>query len=235
VAWLARLNRPEIMDDFSIKGPVIEQTLREIERINQLLGGNSITLSGLRSILARKGDAIDDLTVADLGCGGGEMSLLMLGLAKRVIRDVRIVGFDANEHIVEFCQDRFADSTSLEFETANVLSDQFASRKFDIITATLFIHHFTDEQLTRMLRQWMKQVNLGIVINDLHRHPFAYHSIKILTRLFSKSSMVKYDAPLSVQRAFTKKELVRLMENAGIEHYKIKWKWAFRWQIVIMK
>lgn len=81
----------------------------------------------------------------------------------------------------------------------------------------------------------MKQVNLGIVINDLHRHPFAYHSIKILTRLFSKSSMVKYDAPLSVQRAFTKKELVRLMENAGIEHYKIKWKWAFRWQIVIMK
>jgi hypothetical protein len=45
--------------------------------------------------------------------------------------------------------------------------------------------------------------------------------------------MVKYDAPMSVQRAFKRNELVLILEKAGIENYELKWKWAFRWQLVI--
>jgi hypothetical protein len=74
---------------------------------------------------------------------------------------------------------------------------------------------------------------VGIVVNDLHRHWLAYHAIKILTRLFSKSAMVKYDAPLSVLRGFTRGELADILKKAGIVQYTLKWKWAFRWQIII--
>jgi hypothetical protein len=45
--------------------------------------------------------------------------------------------------------------------------------------------------------------------------------------------MVKYDAPLSVQRAFKRNELELILEKAGIMNYKLRWKWAFRWQLII--
>jgi hypothetical protein len=76
------------------------------------------------------------------------------------------------------------------------------------------------------------QVRIGIVINDIHRHWLAYYSIKLLTRLFSKSAMVKFDAPLSVLRAFSRQELSDILHQAGIRHFQLSWKWAFRWQAV---
>jgi hypothetical protein len=45
--------------------------------------------------------------------------------------------------------------------------------------------------------------------------------------------MVKFDAPLSVLRGFSRHELVSILSQAGITHYKLRWRWAFRWQLVI--
>lgn len=70
-------------------------------------------------------------------------------------------------------------------------------------------------------------------MNDIHRHPLAYHSIKLLTDLFSQSAMVKFDAPLSVLRAFSKNELNDILQRAGITDFSLNWKWAFRWQLII--
>jgi hypothetical protein len=74
---------------------------------------------------------------------------------------------------------------------------------------------------------------VGFIINDIHRHWLAYYSIKLLTRIFSRSMMVRFDAPLSVLRAFRKKELEVILRNAGISNFKIKWMWAFRWQVIV--
>lgn len=73
---------------------------------------------------------------------------------------------------------------------------------------------------------------IGFFINDLQRNWFAYHSIKIITQLFSSSYLVKNDAPLSVARGFHKKEWINIFNKAGIKNYTIKWKWAFRYLII---
>jgi hypothetical protein len=72
----------------------------------------------------------------------------------------------------------------------------------------------------------------GFFINDLHRHFLAYYSIQILTRLFSKSYLVKNDAPLSVARGFTKNEWQKLLKEVGMQEARISWRWAFRHLIV---
>ena len=55
--------------------------------------------------------------------------------------------------------------------------------KPDIIFSSLFCHHFTNEELVEQL-QWMQQnCILGFFINDLQRNKFAYHSIKIITKM----------------------------------------------------
>ena len=71
-----------------------------------------------------------------------------------------------------------------------------------------------------------------MVINDLHRHPLAYYSIRLLTQLFSKSPMVKNDGPLSVLRSFQRKELSYLIKTTGFHSFEIEWKWAFRWRVI---
>ncbi len=73
----------------------------------------------------------------------------------------------------------------------------------------------------------------GFFINDLHRHPLAYYSIRWLTGLFSRSYLVKNDAPLSVRRGFSRSELKSLLEAAGITNYSIRWRWAFRWLVIV--
>jgi 2-polyprenyl-3-methyl-5-hydroxy-6-metoxy-1,4-benzoquinol methylase len=228
-----RVDLPEIMDDFTVSGDLIKRTLLEIERINRLLGGNSVTVSGVKYLLKKSARKNMKVTVADLGCGGGEMSMLLHDLGRTMGISMEITGIDANQHIVNFCQGKFANQPELKFEVCDVLSDSFGRKSCDIITATLFMHHFNDDELVALLKGLAKQAKLGIVINDLHRHWFAYYSIKFLTWMFSKSSMVKYDAPLSVRRAFKREELEKILESAGMQDYSLKWRWAFRWQVIV--
>ena len=83
------------------------------------------------------------------------------------------------------------------------------------------------------MMKWMKtNSNIGFFINDLHRHLIAYHFIKVATKLFSKSYLVKNDAPVSVLRGFKKNDWKIILENSGIKNYSIKWKWAFRFLII---
>jgi hypothetical protein len=84
-----------------------------------------------------------------------------------------------------------------------------------------------------MLRQWQQQARVAVVINDLHRHALAYHSIRWLTRLFGGSYLVQNDAPLSVARAFRRADWERMLADAGIRRYELRWCWAFRWQVII--
>ncbi len=105
------------------------------------------------------------------------------------------------------------------------------NQKPDIIFSSLFCHHFTNNELVEQLR-WMHQnCTLGFFINDLERNAFAYHSIKIITKIFSSSYLVKNDAPLSVARGFRKEEWLQILQETGIKNFKIEWKWAFRYLI----
>ena len=83
------------------------------------------------------------------------------------------------------------------------------------------------------MRQLRRQTRVSIILNDLHRHWLAYYSIAWLTRWFSRSYLVKHDAKLSVWRAFHRHELTRIIADAGFTDFRIRWRWAFRWEVVI--
>lgn len=227
-----RSSDQEIMDDLDFSDPVIFQTLKEIDTINAWLGGNNVTLGGLKEVFKENSDKYS-WHIADLGCGSGEMLRQIGDLTKRKAADIHLEGIDANPHIVDYAREKSLDYTNLKYSAINIFSPEFAKRKFDIVTCTLFCHHFEDKGLSDFLRTLQRKVSTAIIINDIHRHWFAYYSIKWLTAIFSKSYMVKYDARLSVLKAFKRKELEQVLQNAGISDYTIKWKWAFRYQVII--
>lgn len=228
--YARRSQKPELMDDFEVDGFIIEQTLRELEIINKWLGGNYVTINAIDKLIGKDRDKT--WRIIDLGCGGGEMlKLIALWARKRSIR-VELIGIDANQHVVNYAEKNSLEFPEISFITGNVLSEDVMPMAADIITATLFTHHFSDKDLIWLFQRAKKCASVGLVINDLHRHWFAYRSIKMLTALFSKSPLVKNDAGLSVLRAFKKHELVRILQAAGISQFSIKWRWAFRWQVI---
>jgi 2-polyprenyl-3-methyl-5-hydroxy-6-metoxy-1,4-benzoquinol methylase len=225
-----RSYKKEIMDDLEVGGEVLEQTLRELKTINRLLGGNKVTTSGLGKLLGELPET--EITIADIGCGGGDMIAVMNDWAKNAKMNAHFLGIDANPNIIHRAKQNLAALSNVSFKVQNVFDPKFRQEKVDILTCTLFTHHFTQDQLVEMLASFKQKARIGIVINDLHRHPFAYYSIRLLTRFFSKSPMVKNDGPLSVLRGFRRREWGELLQKSGFRKSEIRWKWAFRWQIV---
>jgi ubiquinone/menaquinone biosynthesis C-methylase UbiE len=227
-----RSTEAEIMDDLAYSGKLMDRTLYELEVINKWLGGNDVTLGGIKKLLKHQVNNTP-VHIADLGCGRGDMLRLIDGWARSESQTVSLVGIDANPYIINSARENLKHYPHIQFQTINIFSPEFQSQKFDIVIGTLFFHHFADTQLVTFFKQLKGQVRIGFVINDIHRHVLAFYAIKLLTKLFSGSSMLKFDAPLSVLRAFKKSELMDILENAGIENYTIRWRWAFRWQVLV--
>lgn len=227
-----RAGASELMDDLASSGDDLYQALRELDSINYLLGGNYVTLNGISGLL----DEIPEsaaLHIGDVGCGSGDMLRQTRRLLERRNRSAVLTGIDANPNVIAYAVIHTPAACNIRYEVLNIFSQAFKSKRFDIVTGTLFFHHLQDEALIMFLKELKSQVSVGVVINDIHRHWFAYYAIRWLTKLFSRSAMVRHDAAVSVLRAFRKRELREILRSAGIAHYTIRWRWAFRWQVVI--
>lgn len=227
-----RATASEHMDDLGSRGEDLYRALHELDTINVMLGGNKVTLNGI-SALVSETPASSVIYIADVGCGSGAMLRRTRFLLEKQNRRATLTGIDANPNVLAYAVSHTPSAFDIGYEAVNILSDTFRNRRFDIVTGTLFFHHLNDAELVAFLKDMKARVSIGMVINDIHRHWFAYYAIKVLTHLFSRSSMVQHDAAVSVLRAFRKHELRAIFRNAGIGHYTIKWRWAFRWQVII--
>lgn len=202
--------------------------MQELDFINTHLGGHKITLKGLNSFIDGS-----QIRVAEIGCGGGDNLRIIREWCEKNNIEAVLTGIDINKECIAFATGRATNKT-IDFVCSDYRTTHFDVLP-DVIFSSLFCHHFTEEELIIMV-QWMYQKSKkGFFINDLHRHPLAYYSIKWLTKAFSKSYMVKNDAPLSVKRGLLKKEWETIFYRAGIKNFYISWQWAFRWLIVCKK
>jgi len=224
-----RSTEEEIMDNFALPSNQIDPVLRELETINKLLGGFSVFYDAFKLLNLKNGD-----TICDWGCGGGDSLKVLNKYFKKKKLNLNFIGIDATQSAVEFAQATHK-LKNLNFRFANVLNEEFLAEEFDVVISSLFTHHFDNDSWVLLVQKMVHSSKKAIIINDLHRHWFAYYSIGWLTQLFSKSPMVKHDSTLSVLRSFTKSELVILLQKAGVKNFTIKWMWAFRWQIIIHK
>jgi len=218
---------PEIMDDFSIKDNRIDFALRELKIINYFLGGNSTTKAGIKEVIKNiTGNNI--ISILDAGSGGSDVLLSMT----QIINNPVIYCLDINIRACWFTRINYPDANSI---CGDVLEYPFKNESYDIVHTSLFLHHFTQEQINSILKNLINSSRHAVVINDLRRSILAYWGIKILTTLFSQSNMVKNDGPLSVKRAFIKKDLLKIINDLNIERFIIKRKWAFRWLVILYK
>ncbi|HLO38122.1 MAG TPA: methyltransferase domain-containing protein [Lacibacter sp.] len=224
-----RSYQKEILDGDDSPFEDIKQNMHELDVINTWLGGHQITIKGLQQLMSGVSHP-QQLSICEIGCGGGDNLRVIQQYCKKKNINIKLIGVDINPHCISYAQSR-KENEGIQFICSDYATVAFA-QKPGIIFSSLFCHHFTEEELQQQF-VWMKNHStLGFFVNDLHRHPLAYHSIKLLTGLFSKSYLVKNDAPLSVTRGFKKIELIELLKQSSIIHYQLKWMWAFRWLLI---
>ena len=232
-----RSYQQELLDRNDIPFEDIKQNMKELDFINAKLGGHKITLHGLRTMMKKLDTGNGAVSILEIGCGGGDNLRVIKNYCRRRNIRVQLSGVDINPHCIEFARSR-QENESIEFYNSDYKLLRL-DKKPDIIFNSLFCHHFNDEEVMHIF-SWMKENSrIGFFVNDLHRHPLAYYSIKSLTRFFSKSYLVKNDAPLSVLRGFKRDELEMFYaqclpagQAGSILNAQLRWKWAFRWLLI---
>ena len=192
-----RIDIPEMMDDPGHRSEEFLLAYRELARINRYLGG----VRAVRRFLPRSEGGLI-LDVAAGACDVGDR-LTESGAW-------RVVGLDLN-----------CTGLSLARRSIPVVGDAFqlpfGDNTFECVTASLFFHHLSEADCSRILQGMFRVARTRVIVNDLHRAQLPYWSIFLLSQLFGRSAMVQNDGPLSVRRAFRPEELRGIARRAGVD------------------
>jgi 2-polyprenyl-3-methyl-5-hydroxy-6-metoxy-1,4-benzoquinol methylase len=229
-----RSTQSEIMDDFDLKGDDMKKVLTDLKNVNKWLGGNKISIKGIIKLLPR-GAKEQTITILDLGCGDGEILRECARFAKKEGYNFRLIGVDANTYILEEARRRSTDFQNISFFKKDVFSSEIKELDYDIALCTLFLHHFSNEDIKALVQRFMDHAKVGVVVNDLHRSRLAFWLFKMVSYLILKTSIARTDGLISVARGFKRKELETLSKEINNSASVIKWKWAFRYSWILKK
>jgi len=227
-----RSSETEIMDDFTMKGVLFRDTLDKLEIINRLLGGNKVTIKGLKELLKNKSKN-KIITIVDLGCGHGDILRDIAKFGRKNNYTFRLIGIDANIAAIAYAKELSCEYTELSFKAIDIFSEDFKKQSYDIVLCTLFLHHFENNELISFLKMTIERATIGVVVNDLHRHKLAYYLFKLIG-FFIKNKMIREDGLTSILRAFKKKDLENISKQIKV-YFSIQWKWAFRYLWILKK
>lgn len=229
-----RTQETEIMDDFLLEGEELRDALDKIAAINKLLGGNKLTLAGVKYLL-KKNDLSGPITIADVGCGNGDMLRMLADYGRIHNISLRLLGIDANRYTINYARKLSENYQEIEYICLNIFDAEFRNLQYDIVLCTLTLHHFADNDIATIVSVFNKNAVMGVVINDLHRSRAAYILFKAVCAVFGLNRMSREDGLVSILRGFRRKELEHFAAKLNLKNSKIRWMWAFRYQWIIEK
>ena len=229
-----RSDKTEIMDDFALKGEILREALDKIAKINQLLGGNGLTLQSVKHFLKNL-DSSKKIIIADIGCGNGDMLRKIADYGLKNNLNFELIGIDANDYTINYARKLSENYKNISYNCIDIFNNKFDDLKYDIALCTLTLHHFNENEILKLMNIFYKNATIGIVINDLQRSLISYRLFQILCFVFRLNDMSKHDGLTSILRGFKKKELINFSEKLKFKKYSIQWKWAFRYQWMISK
>lgn len=229
-----RTDEPETMDDFAMEGEILRDALDKIAKINQLLGGNQLTLRGVQYLIKNISKS-NEIRILDVGCGNGNMLRTLADFGLKNNLKFKLIGIDANNFTINHARKLSEKYSNISYQCEDIFDKPFEELKYDIVLCTLTLHHFKDNEIIHLLDVFYTNANIGIVINDLQRSVIAYRLFQVLCFVFRLNAMSREDGLISILRGFKKEELIGFSERLNFKNYKIHWKWAFRYQWIIKK
>lgn len=219
------------MDDFAMEGDILTDALDKIATINKLLGGNKVTVEGVRMLMQKNNSA--KLSITDVGCGNGAMLRMLSDYARKNHLNFELKGIDANKCTIAHAKSCSLNYPDIQYQCSDIFDESIDTGSCDIMLFTLTLHHFPDSELISLLNRLSKGVLVGVVVNDLQRSSIAYRLFTALSYVFKLNDMSREDGLVSILRGFKRSDLKRYEKALNITSSYIGWRWAFRYLWVI--
>jgi SAM-dependent methyltransferase len=192
----------------------LEGALDDIRSVNRFLRGSKILVEAVRPFLLGLRDG-ETLTVLDVGTGGADVPRGLVRCARSLGRGIRVVAVDRDPVTLEYARRASAGMPEVEVRRADAFDLPYPRASFDLVTASMFLHHFAHAEAVRLLAGFRRIARRAVLINDLRRHLVPWAFIGLAARATRRHPMFVHDAPLSVLRGFTVDELRTAAFEAG--------------------
>jgi SAM-dependent methyltransferase len=189
--------------------------LRDLARVNRRLGGVALSARAIESLAPGRAE----IRVLDVGTGAADIPLALIDRGRANGRLVRITGVDNRPEVLEaaaVADPRVTATGELALHVADGRALPFPDDAFEIAHASLLVHHLEPDVARVLLAEMARVARLGVVVNDLVRGRRALLGAWLLSRLGTRNRLTRYDAPLSVRRAYSVAELTALLAAAGL-------------------
>ncbi len=219
--------RDELLDLDEAPYEEVRDSLNDVATVNRYLSGYRVLLHHTEKYLrAHKEDR--PFTVLDAATGSADQPVALAKLARKLGVPIQITAIDINAKMLKMAKDQIHQYPEIRLVQCNILALPFKDEGFDLAVNNLSLHHFTWENAVAITRAIYKSAQLGFLINDLHRSRIAHAVIFLLTRIFTRNRLTRYDAPVSVMNAFTPSEFRELARVAEVEPFEIHRHFPYR-------
>jgi len=219
--------RDELLDLDEAPYEEVRDSLRDVANVNRYLSGYRVLLQHVEPFLkSHKEDR--PFRVLDAATGSADQPIALTKLARRLGVPIHITAIDINAKMLKLAREEISTYPEIRLAQCDILSLPFGEDAFDLAINSLSLHHFSWEKAVAILRAIYKAGRLGVVVNDLHRSRVAHAAIFLLTRIFTRNRLTRYDAPVSVMNAFTPKEFRQLAQEAEINPYEVHRHFPYR-------
>jgi ubiquinone/menaquinone biosynthesis C-methylase UbiE len=217
-----RLSHVEELLDGPLDDPAaLAGNLRDLRRVNRLLGG--VRLSRLAiDLLLRVAPTHLDLgltSIIDVGTGAADIPVALLADARRRGRRLEVIAVDARPEVLETARairPALGRIAGLALGVSDGRSLPHPDRSIDIAHASLLIHHLEPDEAVALLVEMARVARVGVVVNDLNRGRMHWLGAWLIGHLLTGNRYTRRDAPLSVRRAYTRREMRGLLAQAGL-------------------
>jgi Methyltransferase domain len=208
---LKRILEPELLDELPADDRRAIHSRRDLQKINALMGHAGAMARALANTSPQ--------SIVELGAGDGT---LLLQLAKRLAprwKPVRVVLVDRQRLLSPQTQAEFAalswDVEALSMDVFDWL-DRPSAEPSDVTIASLFLHHFENEDLRKLLCRAASQTGVFLACEP-RRSNFALTAAGLLP-LIGCNGLTRHDATISVRAGFADQELSALWPHDNSWH-----------------
>lgn len=208
----------------------VAQNLADLRRINRFLGGTRVVLGALSTSLRNSSQG--GLSLLDVGTGSADIPGAVAAWCRDRGLKPMIVGLDLSERNIRVSRNHLGISEQVQLIQADSLKLPFLDRSFQFVTASLFLHHFEEADVVRLLADFSRVASRAVIVNDLLRNLVPYYFSRVTGPILARSFLTRNDGPISVLRGFTADELRHLAERAGLKRCEVRRVFPYRLSLI---
>ena len=208
------INAEELLDG-PLDDPIaLAGNLRDLRRLNRVTGGGALSARAVRAL----GREAPVATLLDVGTGACDIPELLIADALRRHHPLHVTATDSRLEVLAAARavrPGLDAVPGLTLAVADGLRLPYPDGSFDVAHASLVVHHLAPDEAIVFVRELRRVARSGIVVNDLDRSWTSLLGAWLLAHGIATSRYTRHDAPLSVRRAYTRREMTEVIRESG--------------------